>query len=82
MAGPLWLIPGLRTLLLIVIAMTQVNLIAFSGLTGELGYSRMLGGIDATIPLAGLTLLVCCFVAIRMLPYIAASRCATRTPVR
>jgi hypothetical protein len=69
----LWLLPlVLRTPLLIVIAMTQVNLVAFYGLTGTLDYSRMLGGIDATIPLAGLTLLAGCFVVIRMLPYLAA----------
>jgi F0F1-type ATP synthase assembly protein I len=43
-----------------VIAMTQVALIAFYGLTGQLGYSRMLGGIDATIPLAALMVLACC----------------------
>ena len=70
----LWLLPGLRTLLLIVIAITQVNLIAFYGLTGTLDNSPTLSGIDATIPLAALTLLACCFVVIRTLPYIAASR--------
>jgi hypothetical protein len=77
----LWLLPALRTVFLIVIAITQVNLIVFYGLTGKLHYSRVLGGIDATIPLAALTLLACSFVVIRTLPYVAASRSATHTPV-
>jgi F0F1-type ATP synthase assembly protein I len=70
----LWLLEGLRTLLLVVIAMTQTALIAFYGLTGQLGYSRMLGGIDSTIPLAAFMVGTGCFVVIRMLPYIAAPR--------
>ena len=68
----LWLLPSLRTALLIVIAISQAALIAFYGLTGQLGYSRAIGGIDYTIPLAALVVLACCFVLIWMLPFVAA----------
>jgi hypothetical protein len=78
----LWLIPSLRTLLLIVIAIAQVNLVVFYGLNGKLGYARTLGGIDVSVPLAGLVLLTFVFIVIRMLPYIAASRSSGQMSIR
>ena len=69
----LWFLPRHRIEMVIVIVVTQVNLVAFYGVTGTLGSSRTFAELDVTIPLALVVWLACLFVITRMLPFVARS---------
>jgi hypothetical protein len=69
----LWFLPRYRIEMIIVIMITQVNLVAFYGLTGTLGSSRVFAQVDVTIPLALVVWLACLFVITRMLRFVARS---------